>query len=150
MDGYFPQPSVKLAVAGRKCVRFDAHVVQHADEEVGQRRVLSLVVCDVASVLVVAARQEDWQVSRVVGVCVAEIAAEQHCRVVEQRLAILPRFFQLIEQITEATYECCFDLHELRDSGRVLAMMRQGVVLSKHAFDVGDNLMVLNHNADDT
>ena len=67
-----------MAVAGRKCVRFYAYVVQHADDEVGQRRVLSLVVCDVASVLVVAAHQKDWQVSGVVGVCVSLVAAEQY------------------------------------------------------------------------
>ena len=137
-----------MAVAGRKCVRFYAYVVQHADDEVGQRRVLSLVVCDVASVLVVAAHQTDWQVSGVVGVCVSLVAAEQIRCVVKSRGRAFVAGLQACQQVVEAAQDLLFNLLQLCDLGFVSTPARQVVVFKFDSVDIRDDLMVLNDDAD--
>ena len=66
-SGILTRPT-ELVLAGckRVCFNFNADAVQHADVQVGQRRVAVSVVCDVAAVLKAATGEDDWQASGVV------------------------------------------------------------------------------------
>ena len=66
--------------------------MQHAHEEVTQRSVPLSVVRHVRAVLEAASGKEDGQIVGVVIVCVAEVAAEEQARIVQQStpVAFLP------------------------------------------------------------
>ena len=73
------------AGAGAEAIRLDAHLMQHADEEVGQRLVVLAVEGHVARVLEAAAGQQDRQVVAGVRRGVAHVAAVEDHGLIEQR-----------------------------------------------------------------
>ena len=81
---------VDRAGAGAERVGLHAELLQHADEQLGQRRVVLDVAGDVLAVLVAAAGEQDRQVGRAVAAGVAEVAADQHLRGIEQACRRLP------------------------------------------------------------
>ena len=73
------------ARAAAEAIRLDAHLVQHADEEVGQRLVVLAVEGDVTGVAEAAAGEQDRQVVAGVRRGVPQVAAVEHHRLIEQR-----------------------------------------------------------------
>ena len=96
-----------------------------------------------------AAGQEDRQVAGVVGVGVAEVAAEEDGRAIEQGRTGFGLRFHLAQQAAETVHDAGLDLLQLGDLGHILAVVRQVVVVTGHAFDLRDDEMVLDHDADE-
>lgn len=69
---------------GGEFVPFDPHTLQHGDEEVCQGGVVLFVEGEVLPVSEAAPGKENGKVGGIVGVGVAEVAAVQHHRGVEQ------------------------------------------------------------------
>ena len=65
-------------------VDFQAEPLQHRHVDIAQRRIVALIERQVLPVFEAAAGQQDRQVSGVVAAGVAQVAAEQHHRAVEQ------------------------------------------------------------------
>ena len=81
--------------AGAERLGFDAHLLQHAHEQVGQRVVLGAIEGDVALVLEAAAGQQDRQVVVVVRRRVAQVARIEDQRAIQQRLVAFGVALQL-------------------------------------------------------
>src|SRR5262249_26163921 len=71
--------------ARAEAVDIDAGALQHADEEIGQRRRIGAFEGEMLAVAEAAAREEDGQVARRMAARVAEVAREEHAGAVEQR-----------------------------------------------------------------
>ena len=57
---------------------FNAHVAEHCDEEIAQRLVVFLIVSNVLAMLESSAREEDREITGMVSVSIAEVAAEHN------------------------------------------------------------------------
>ena len=89
-DLHHLQPFHRPGAAG-ELVTFNAQPLQHRDEQIRQRIVVGFVESEVLAVFESAAGQQHRQVVIVVVVAVAEIAAVEDLRAVEQRGVALDR-----------------------------------------------------------
>src|SRR3954469_2307372 len=82
----------------------EIHLRQQADEEVGHRRVLRRA--NVLAALVLAAattRDEDRKVGVIVLIAVAEAAAVEDERMIQQGAVAVGRLLQLVQEVREET-----------------------------------------------
>ena len=77
--------SLHRSRAAGELVGLDPLTLEHRDEEVGQRVIVLLVEGEVLAVFPASAGEEDGEVLVVVVVAVAEVAAVEDLRVIEQR-----------------------------------------------------------------
>lgn len=72
------QSAKSCGCAASKPVDFESHALGERNKEVGERRVVLGVVCDVGTVPLAAACQDNGQVSPVVTAGVAQVGAVEH------------------------------------------------------------------------
>src|SRR5689334_16625194 len=87
------------------------------------------------AVLEAAASEEHGQVPDGMAAAVAEVAAEEDRRAIEQAAAILLRLLELREQVAHGLHRLHLHDFELLEFTRVLAVMRQIVMAERHAWD---------------
>ena len=136
------------AVALREGFRFQPHLVQHRDEEIAQGSGVSLLAGDVAAMPEAAACQHDRQISWIVGVGVAEIAAEENRTAAKQGVGPFLLRLQLGQETAETVHQGGLDLLELLDLRLVAAVMGQVVMLEGDSVDLGYAVMILDHDGD--
>ena len=113
-DGLLRQiKSWNRAVAGAESVQVRAEALEELDEEVTEWRVLVGVEGQMLSVSKPAARADDWQIPVVMTTGVAEVAAEEHDRAVEQGASLLGRAFQFRKEFSEELHLLQFECHPL-------------------------------------
>lgn len=116
------------AGTGGEMIRLDAHALQDVDEEVRQWVVALAVKDEVLAMLEAAAREEDWQVGGDMGVRVAEIAAVEHHRAVEQGLVALFVRLQGVEETGEQLHVLGIDPFEIGQLCGAATVVREVVV----------------------
>src|SRR4051812_44929519 len=75
--------------AGAETIGLDAETLQHAHKELAEGRIVPRAARDVPAVAVTAACEQNRQVRRAVAAGVAEIAADEDLRAVQQRAGAL-------------------------------------------------------------
>src|SRR5207248_2545671 len=103
------------ARAGTEPVHFNAQALEHAEVEIAERRRILDVELQVLAVPETAAGQKDRQVLHRVAAAVAQVAAEEDQRAVEQVGAVFLRVLQLGEQVANGLHRLDFDDLELRE-----------------------------------
>ena len=86
-------------------------------------------------VLETAAGEEDWEVASRVAAGVAEIAAEEDGRAVEEVGVVFLRSVELCEEIAQRLHRLDLDNLELLELARILAVVREIVVAEVDPFD---------------
>ena len=119
--------------ARSELVGLDAEPLQHADVKIAQRWRVLRIEREMLPVLEAAACEQHWQILRRVIAGVAQIAAEEDHRPIEQRLSLLLGLLQLREELGDDLHFFEFDLFELLDLAGVLPVMRQIVMPQRHA-----------------
>src|SRR6185436_18153085 len=82
-----------------KLVRFDAQALEHADVEIAQGRRVLWLEGEMLAVLETTTGEENRQVLRGMAAAVAEVAAQENGRAVEQIRAVLLRLLEPGEQV---------------------------------------------------
>ena len=143
-------PPLPLQRAGtrRERVGLNAHLVEHIDEQVAQRRIIPSVVGNVLAVSVSATGKNDWKIRRVMSVRVAQIAAEQNGCVIQQPISLRRSLSKLRQEVRKCREDSGFDDLQLGNPGGVLSMMRQRVMLAVDTGDVWHAVVSVNHQAD--
>ena len=98
-------------------------MLEHRDEQVAQRSVVLAPVRDVLPVGEAAPSDKNRQVDRRVRVRIAQIAAEQDRRLVDERAVRVGPLGELGHQRVEGLDDLNFDLLQLRDLGLVLPVV---------------------------
>ena len=129
MGRFPPILPVQGAIALRKRFRLQSHAVEHRDKEVAQGSCVILLAGDIAAMLVASAGQEDRQVSRIMGVGVAEVAAEENRGIAKQRIRSFLLRLQLGQKTAETFHQGGLALLQLLDLGLVPAVKGQVVML---------------------
>ncbi len=125
----------KRSGAGAELFGFDAHALEHGDEEVRERRRVVLIERQVLAVTEAASGQEDGHVLDAVGGSVAQVAREEDHRAIQQARAVLFGLLQLLEKLAQGFHLFDFERLKLRDLAGILAVVRQVVMAEIHALD---------------
>ncbi len=115
----------KGPAAGAKSIHFQLEMLKQVHEEVAERLIVLMVIGDVLTVREFAAGQDDWEISPVVGIGIAEIAPKENGGVVEESSVRLAPILESGKQGPEALHDLGFDALQLRDFGFVLTMMER-------------------------
>ena len=116
-------------------VCFHAETLQHADEELAERRVVVAVSGDVLPVFESAAGQQNRQIAGAVAAGVSQIAADQNLCLVQLASGSFFCVSQRQQEIFERGHFGALDDSQLFDLGGVAAVMREPVMILGHAFD---------------
>ncbi len=142
------QPPHRSCAAG-EFIGFDAEALEHRDEEIGERVVVGLVEGEVLAVLVAAAGEEHGQVVGVMVIAVAEIAAVEDLRVVEQGSVAFLRGFEFGKQRSELAEFGEFEVFELVEFVFAPDVVGEVVALAADAGDVFAEAVEPNHECDE-
>src|SRR6185437_11602779 len=124
--------------AGAESAHLQFQSLQHADEEIAQRKVILFVEGKVLAMTETAAGQEDGEVGGEMTAGAAEIAAKQDLGAVEKRAIAVGSGFEGAEEIDESRERGPLDNFELAEHGGVHAVVREGVISLVNALDFGN------------
>ena len=116
-------------------VRFDTHPLEHAHKEIAQRWVVILVEGQMLTMLEASASQQNRHIFDTMPPCVAQVAAEENGRPVEQTFTVLPGLSELCQKGPQCFHFFQLKNFELSNLDGILTVVRQVMMSLADALD---------------